>query len=414
MKKRLLISLFAAAFTLSMAMAAGANTDINVYGASAQFNFWSAQAQAWLDSPNGGGCTGGTFASKSFTPTDGAPAGVLYHGAKYFMAQDTVCANDPAGAGGTITIRVSAFDSYDGLNSVLGNQDSFVPDVSSQAATIAAGGVPGGPCTGSQRTMLNVTSAPTFPVNFACEPVNLGATDVTPDLFTQHASGNHIDGPGSANNHWNINLNSLPLDPTGLNQYQPVVVPFALFVNKGITTATCSGGAIVLNIPPNTGSPCTANAQCTNGGTCGAAAPIQSMSLDMITQLYTQKVKNWNQFGSAFPNQNVTLCLRVPGSGTAAAFDYSIMHRTGTTLPNLEVTAGAPQVYFNFTTGDMMNCINNTPGAIGYADADQNLSALPNVNGPLIYAGWSPRGRPSGTACTTFTLSKTSGRTRLM
>jgi hypothetical protein len=394
--KKLTIALFAVAFGLVVAGAAFADTDINVYGASAQFNFWSAQAQAWLESPTGGGCTIGGTKSQSVTPTDNTPAGVLYHGAKYFMAQDTSCANDPNG-GGTITLRVTAFDSYDGLGSVSGQSDPFLPDVS----TTGPWGMiswPGATCTGNQRTMLNSTSAAVFPTNYACETIILGATDVTPDLLVQTAQGTYIDGPKTTAFPYNFDLTAYPLPLSGvpLNHYQPVVVPFGIFVNKGVTETTCIGGT-------NAGAPCSAAGQC-NSGSCALAVPpqgapwpngaIQSLSLDMVSQLFSGRISNWNKLGAQFPNLPVAICLRVPGSGTLATFDYSIMHRTGAALPEFENTIGPPEIWFNFTSGDMMNCINNVAGAIGIADADQANKTSGGSNGgtygPVPYNGYPP------------------------
>ncbi len=372
--KKLTIALAVGALTLSMAAIGSADTSINVYGASAQTNFWSAQAQGWLQSPTGGGCTG-AFSQQTVSPHDGTPAGVYYHGAKYYIGQAASCANDPNGRG-TITVRVTAFDSYDGLSPVLGYTNPWVPDVSTQAAA----NWQGNPCTGNKRAMLNTTTSSTFPGAFACEPVNLGATDVTPDLLVQRGSGAHVDGPGTSGGSFNVNLSQYPLNPQGLNHYQPVVVPFAIWANKGVAAKTCTAG--------NIGAFCSANADCGTGGTCGPAVPLQSLSLDMVSQIFSGKLKNWNQFGAAFPNQTIQVCLRVPGSGTQATFDYSVMHRTGFAMPILEAGSGSPLVYFNYTTPDMMNCIDGNAGAIGIADADSGPGA--NTYGPISYAGYAP------------------------
>ena len=48
----------------------------------------------------------------------------------------------------------------------------------------------------------------------------------------------------------------------------------------------------------------------------------------------------------------------------------------------------APTTWFNNTTGDMMNCINSTPGAIGFADADRANAA--STFGPVAFNGVVP------------------------
>ena len=68
--KKLTMALAVGALTLSLAGIGSADTDINIYGASAQVNFWAGLASTYLADPAGANCTG---AVKCY---DGAGGGV--------------------------------------------------------------------------------------------------------------------------------------------------------------------------------------------------------------------------------------------------------------------------------------------------------------------------------------------------
>lgn len=219
--KRLMILLFAAALTMTMAMAARADvTDINMYGASAEFNFWSAMAPTWLAASTGAGCTG----TISSTPGGKVkPSDLSFHGASYYVATGKDCSL-AGGAGHDVTLRLVAFDSIDGIESVLGNTSPYIADV--------------GGCTGNTRTMLySASGTGTWPGDFSnpltgntCFPVTVGASDVEAALLTQSALNVHIDsGSGDLKT---ISLTS-PSTST-LDDYSPIVVPFGLFVNSNV------------------------------------------------------------------------------------------------------------------------------------------------------------------------------------
>ncbi len=383
--KRFIIALLAVSFGLALAGAACADVDINVYGASAQFNFWSNEATVWLASPTGGNCTGGVVSSAAggVTTVVGCGSTCATHGQKYFYAHGTTCG---AIANGNITVRVTAGDSVDGVTAVAGD------------AYYWNNKVPGGhldpmSCPGGTRTMMDNTAGTAF----SCHPVTFGAADVTPDLFTQKSliAGSYFDGPSGAMAAWGpvntTTVGAIP-DVSTLTHYQPVVVPFGVWLNNSVQVSTCTGQAAG---KIDAGTPCTVAAQCSSG-VCGAPANVTNMPLEWISQIFTGKVDNWNQLNSAFAHEPITVCLRVPGSGTMAAFDYSVIKRVPNyTLPTKEshgnvYPAAAPNVWYNFTSGDMESCVKTQPGAIGLCDADDSKINGNGGYGPVMLEGQMP------------------------
>ncbi len=159
--KKLMICLVVGAFALSLAGVSSA-TDVNIYGASAQYNFWSKLASTWMQ--NTLGCNAPTTLSVDTTSSssavhDNVPSGVYYHGAKYFIATSTSCS---AVSDGNLTIRIAAYDSMDGINALLGNTNPV--DVMG--------------CKGIQRTQLNTVAGGNAANNFKCYDTHLGASDV--------------------------------------------------------------------------------------------------------------------------------------------------------------------------------------------------------------------------------------------
>ena len=373
--KKLMIALAVGAFVLSMAGVSSA-TDINIFGASAQFNFWSAQAPTYLTSASGAHCTG-AVATSNFVPSDNTPNGVYYHGAKYFIASAGGC-NATVVPDGVLTIRVGAYDSCDGLQGLLGVTN----------LTDVAG------CTGNERAMLR-TATSTAIAAADCFPVILGAADVDGTSITQTDSQTQLDGPKgpSAANTYGYTLpGSPPLGGTQLtydlsswnapaenyatgwpsggidttsagslvHDWHPFVLPFGFFANKDL--AAVGDGLLKTNLTNITDS--------------------------MAQQIFSGAATDWSNFG--LPAGAITVCLRQPGSGTYGLFDRGVIKTNGSSnskLPNVDISSGG-FAWFNNTSGDMMNCINSTPGAIGFADADQGNSA--STFGPINFEGISP------------------------
>ena len=357
--KKVLGTLVAGTAMLAIAGTATAdNKFINMYGASAQFSYWQAATPAFLTAQ---GC-GAVSRSVS---TDGN------HG----ITQAT-CGGD------TVYIRYSNKASYDGILALEGNNG--VAYGTPQCAN------------GTDRLMLDETvctyaAFPAAPGNCGatatkCVPVTLAASDVAGSSFQQKSSGN-IKGPAGGGQYTLAQRTFTGVTttaPVALSSQNPLIVPFAFFVNKGVQRET-----------PPYGS--------------GNWATISNINRLMAVHIYSGAVSSWKDFGDDFrvwdgaavvAGNPINVCMRHAGSGTHATLDYAVVRGNGWggTLSFLQ---GANR-YFNDSTGDMMNCINggnwagngtggvNWPayGAIGYADADR--ANLANTAGPLNYQGEAP------------------------
>ena len=355
--KKLASVLAIGALVVSMAGASlAANVDININGASAQSDFWSAVAVAFLTSAAGANCTGGTAGPITFTPADNTPSGVYWHGAKYVVVEGNGPCNFGVAAGQKVTIRVGAYDSVDGVMSALGTTNPV--DIMQ--------------CTGGNRVQLNNVAGGAGANNIACYPTTLGAADVNGSTIIQQSEGQFGGpaGPVSPINGFRILVGgaaggAIPADlgdfsytpPTiktcgtaALTDHHPFIVPFAFFANTG---AAAIGDGLL-------------------------AANLTNITKTMAQQIFSGAVTDWHTFFPAIPaNTPITTCLRVAGSGTYATFDAAIMRTNGattTSLPTYDVAIGGTNAWFNNTSGQMFNCISTIPGAIGFADADKGLS----------------------------------------
>jgi hypothetical protein len=379
--KKLMTVLAVGALMLSMAgIAVAADVDINIYGSSAQYKFWTVEAVPFLQAQ---GCTiaaANTLSVDTTTSTcpnganactanGGWPAGVNWHGVKYFIASATAC---PAAVStnGNVNIRVAAYDSNDGIQAALGHTNPL--DV--------------GECVGNQRTQLATVAGGNNVNNFDCYPTTLGASDVNGTSLVQNTTG-WFDGPagpaspnkadsvclisngatcgtgaGTAGPQINIDLGhfvanntagaSYRLVPTqtcgagsGLTDYHPLVVPWGFFANK--------------------------DAQTTGDGLL--QPHFTNLTPAMIALILSGNVFDWHQFYPAIPaNSFINLCLRVGGSGTMATFDVGVVRTNGTgpTIPTEDSNLLNNGIWFNNTSGDLANCINNFPGSFGPLDAD--------------------------------------------
>lgn len=262
--KNILTTVVAGASLLTMVGTASAaiTTDINIYGASAQFNFWKGQAATFL---TGQGCTG----LQSSVTTDGKNA-----------ITKATC------GGSTIYFRSSAKASYDGPLAIQRNTTN--PNRTTDCSD------PG------QRKMMNeaaVTSwgTPASPTTMpntavACKTVTGGASDVQVTSFQQESHG-LLKGP--AGGVWTDRnfkgTGSITADGLSAN-CRTLIVPFGFFVNKGVT----NGGVTVTNLT-------TAQARL----------------------IFSGQAYDWSELG--FDAKPIRTCWRHAGSGTAAALDFDVM-----------------------------------------------------------------------------------------
>lgn len=308
-----------------MALAAGsalAVDDINIWGASAQFNFWKNNGEAYLLSQ---GCTNIQHA-------------VLQGSSKDYIIKATC-------NGQTVYMRSSSKASYDACYALAGASDD-------ESGRVKDCDDSSDPASYFKRPFINETSCtwgtPTAPGTCStggnCQTVTVGAADTACSCFKQNSQGN-LKGPLGGG--WitrNMNVSEPDVD-----KCTPMIVPFAFFVNNTVT----KGGQT-----------------------------IDSISYDNLQLIFSGQVFNWNEIydadGVAYDNKPLVACMRHAGSGTQASLEAYLMASPGCSTSNYLSWRQSTNIYFNDGSSDMMKCINGVPGsswtgaaAIGYADADQ-------------------------------------------
>lgn len=351
-------TLLAGAAVLAMSGAAQAtNIDLNLYGASAQFLFWNAAAKPFLESR---GCTG--------VQNDGDSKNGITVG---------TCGAD------IVTIRYSSKASYDGILAASGSSNPLAVNE----------------CGGNmfQRKMKAAYGSTAT----TCVDVHLGASDVAGESFVQTSYG-RLKGPlGAVGSEVTRSFNGVPT--AGLTPYQPLVVPFGFFANKSIKVTTCAAQYADGTANPAAGNICTTDtvdADCsivdttthivTKQGVCGAPETISNITREQAVQIFGGQVYSWKDFGQSYSvdggDDTLVACLRHAGSGTHSTLDKVIFNgSTPAAVATVENTAG-PTIWFNDGSSDEMKCVNQTVGAIGYADADQSLTDYTNTTA-LKYNG---------------------------
>lgn len=409
--KKYAIGALAGAAVLGMSCAASAaDIEINVYGASAQYLYWNDAADGFLtDTAVGYGCDPATV--RQYEDAAGKNGVTIASG----------CTGDTS-----MIIRYSAKASYDGIWAMNGDPQS------------TEGCIPPGGTNISyyHRMMADVPTTGGVVTQYKCVDVTLGASDVEGKSFSQSSAGLE-DGPNVGG--W-ITRAFYGIDTSGLDNYEPLKVPFGFFASNDITVTKClaphplapdanahkaistwgnycdsdqdghstdcigyykcindfcSGGV-------QEGQPCEVAKDCPDVAlvdTDCAEMPLDNISRIMAVLLYSGLITHWNDFGAYFPSQPVTLCFRHAGSGTHATLDWAVMRGNnawGTGMLTAQ-QAGPPIAWFNDGSSDMMRCINgattvSTTYAIGYADADQlaGTKNYPNVHA-LKYQGVEPR-----------------------
>ena len=189
-----------------------------------------------------------------------------------------------------VIMRYSATGSSDGVNKLLQPASNPASNMLFLDHTLTTG------CTGPTDTTrpsdgkhynntINCNNGNTISL-----PVHLGASDVQGASF-------HQAGP--------LGTTVTPLDDSTLNSVGTAIVPFAIYVGKGVVKLNAAGNA------PN--------------------GPIDGLSRLQIEQIFSRSVTDWKRLGfgtvtDAAPGtleatSPITLCPRNAGSGTKAAFD---------------------------------------------------------------------------------------------
>ena len=221
-------------------------------------------------------------------------------------------------AGLPVIMRYSATGSSDGVNKLLQPASNPASNMLFLDHTLTTG------CTGPTDTTrpsdgkhynntINCNNANTISL-----PVHVGASDVQGASF-------HQVGP--------VGTTVTPLDDSTLNSVATAIVPFAIYVGKGVVKDVA-------------GAP---------GG------PISGLSRMEIEAIFNRGVTDWKRLGfgtvtDAAPGtleatSPITLCLRNAGSGTKAAFDETIMINAN------ETSVANATVIFSSSTSGVLSCL---------------------------------------------------------
>lgn len=372
MKKQITVTMTAAALFALSGIAQAAPAELNIYGASAQYTYWNAQAKNYAETQLG--CTA---------------AAAVNNGGVHGFVSATNCTNtlvpvNPDTDKRDIDIRYSGIASAEGVLAIKKAAPldaALIKDSSNNDCSVTNG----------ERAMYASSSTT------VCKKVHVGTSDVAGESLIQSSSGQKF-GP---RNGGAFSATMTKIDTSSLTPNNTVVVPFGFFVNQAVTAQTCTAGLI--------GNYCTANTHCDTApgnstGTCGSAATITNISREEATMIFTQQVADWSDLGAYFTAQPVVACLRHAGSGTHAALDLTVIKSNwGGALATAEVADadGPPVIWFNQGSSDEIKCINGATGssvkksligAIGYADGDQAIGVTDTSDyvKQLKYNGFYP------------------------
>ena len=318
------------AAALMLAAPASATTEVNIFGASAQYEFWTAAAPDFLADVDGAHCLGTVESAKSK-----GLAGVLGTGPSWSKRDAGIARGyDCQEKGETVIITYTTYASIEGVKAAKDKQD---PD---GCGDTSKRGVPDVDDLDSDGLSVDFT---TGTVNdLVCKDIDVGASDVAAETFGSITMGNTY-GPLGGTYITSIAQAEVTDGSDGypaLDNCRPIIVEFAFFIHKN--TAWLTAGE-----QPN-------------------------LTRSMAVPLFAGQVGDWSDFGLAA--DTVILCLRHAGSGTHATVKAAIM-RGDDSLPKRQ-TSGTPTIWFNKGSSDLMKCIKDQgAGAIGYADADKNGEA---------------------------------------
>lgn len=335
----------------------GGPFEINIYGASAQFQYWEIAAPEFLRaiSTNGGmGCSDADVyaASNDFQRNNGLhdrDAGIaVCAGAEAYAGVTGAGAN---GNGETVIVRYTTQRSYDAVMAV---QDSNAFIASSDAAACHDPGdrLMAAPVTGE----LGPLGAPGNSIAaLECMDVHVGASDVSAKTFKQTSDG-WARGPMGDNSDiinrmvsYPVTVSSDPYD-IGFKKHTPFSIPFGFLANNDPTTPV----------------------------------PVNNLSNLTAVNVFTGQYPNWNDLDPSYPNLPMIVCHRHAGSGNAAAFN-AIVLRGNASMPITQQDGDrnsdyysravdrnhAPAIYFNKTSSLSAKCAGQYLGAISYADSDK-------------------------------------------
>jgi len=339
-----------AALTLAATAAQAGQIDVNIYGASAQYKFWTKAAPKFLvddqkcNQADVWSASGKKLTLNGFSKRDAGIAicaGDVTVGGKSGQGVGGAGVTGTGYEGSTVVIRYTTNASYDGIRAVMADADFTNPDAS---------------CSGYNERGQAVASAGDlvahYPANnstisaLGCAPVHVGASDVAATTFNQVSRGSELGHLGGDWKEIDMIYPDNVKDPVaeGFQADRPIVVPFAFFRNAN---------------PAN-------------------PVPYTNLTRLMATSLFSSQVVNWNEFDPANPDLDAVICLRHAGSGTHATIDAAVL-RGDVFLPLKEVNTNSsayqaglsPLIWFNKGSSQVVDCVNDQLGAVGYADANK-------------------------------------------
>ena len=336
MKKVINTALFAALIAGAAVTAQAADVQVDMYGASAQRDYWKDLGQSFMTATQ---ATGGMGCATA-------------HKAKKSSNQIVIKGDNCSIAGGDdVYITYNSVASLEGVRAA----KEVAPVVAEACATSNGNAF---------RTIVKVDSCtyPAWPTEGTCTAtvcgdIELGTSDVEGSSFDQESHGGIYGHLGGAVQDIVLTAEST----SGLKNYKPTVVPFAFYANNDL------GGA-------------------------APAAPLNNLTRTQALNLFSGSVYDWGQLNgfSTFAGKGVQLCFRHAGSGTHATIDKAVM-RGDLALVKEETVNGLPgalaDAYFyqssDSSSGGMKQCIESNGGngvggdyiAIGYLDADAAATA---------------------------------------
>lgn len=370
MKKQIKITALAAATVLGLSAAAyAAPAQLNVYGASAQGDFWVSEANPFLNSL---GCKQadrttavGTGSASNGKITFASGSKVTYGYAKGYSCTDTAVPVDASTGFRDLEIRTGGIASLEGPLAV-----KLLAPLEDEADDGCAAG---------ERKLLIGTTATDSLANLACYKVHVGTSDLKVENINQAAN----DENGIP-----FFMPNTSTYGSGLNADPALVVPFSFAVNTSVKARHCYTNTVANGGTRISGFYCTDDSHC-GGGTkvCNATSEtIDNLSRLQATLLFSGKVSNWQDLDKGFDSKNVVACIRVPGSGTHGAFEKTVMNAGDTGWGNAIYTdedpAGIPAIDYVKSSDNMVDCVNGGTtnagtaiGAVGYMDADKGLGS---------------------------------------
>jgi hypothetical protein len=266
MKKVINIAVIAAALTGAAVTAQAANIEINMYGASAQRDYWNAMAPDYLGVTKG--CT--TVQKAQLDSNNVVHKGSsCADGNVYYINYTSVASME----GVLAAIEQAPIDPA--LNDTCGGNNALREIADSLNCTF--------PTTGTG----------TCPATKVCRDITGGTSDVEASAFVQKTHGRKFGHKAlsTTNPYVDNDLTiSQPLDVSAFENFKPTIVPFAFYANNGLD----------------------------------ASADMGNLSRTQAVNLFGRKIAKWNELSGFSSNKDVQLCYRHASSGTHATLDMVV------------------------------------------------------------------------------------------